>query len=64
MIERHKRERGISQHELEALSGVKQPVISRLEHGTTGPQVSTLPKLLLPLGKTLAIVPVKDCLTP
>ena len=53
-------ERGISQRELEALSGVKQPVISRLEHGTTDPQVSTLIKLLAPLGKTLAIVPAEN----
>ena len=52
-------ENKISQKELEELSGVKQPVISRIEAGETNPQVSTLLKLLAPLGKTLAIVPLE-----
>lgn len=51
---------GISQRKLEELSGVKQPVISRVERGITDPHISTLMKLLAPLGKTLAIVPLKD----
>jgi predicted transcriptional regulator len=42
------------------MTGVKQPVIARLEHGTTDPQLSTLLKVLAPLGKTLAIVPLQD----
>lgn len=50
--------RGISQKQLEEISGVKQPVIARLEKGTTDPQLSTLLKVLAPLGKTLAIVPL------
>ncbi|MCL2054712.1 MAG: helix-turn-helix domain-containing protein [Oscillospiraceae bacterium] len=49
----------ISQKELEELSGVKQPVISRLEAGETNPQLSTMLKLLAPLGKTLAVVPLQ-----
>ena len=40
------------------LSGVSQPVIARMEKGTTSPQLSTIMKLLFPLGKTLAIVPL------
>lgn len=52
-------EKGISQRKLEELSGVRQPIISRLEHGTTDPQISTLLKILAPLGKTLAIVPAE-----
>ena len=52
-------EKGISQRKLEELSGVKQPIISRLESGATDPQISTLIKLLVPLGKTLAIVPAE-----
>ena len=51
-------ETGLTQKQLEAASGVKQPVIARLEKGTTDPQLSTLIKLLTPLGKTLAVVPV------
>lgn len=50
---------GYTQKELEAMSGVRQPVIARLEHGTTDPQLSTMLKILAPLGKTLAIVPLE-----
>ena len=39
-------EQGISQRKLEELSGVKQPVISRLENGTTSLTISTVIKLL------------------
>jgi DNA-binding XRE family transcriptional regulator len=49
---------GLTQKELEAVSGVKQPVIARLERGSTDPQLSTIIKVLAPLGKTLAIVPL------
>ena len=52
-------EKGISQRELEKLSGVRQPVIARIERGKSIPRVDTLLKLLAPLGKTLAIVPIK-----
>ena len=51
-------EKNISQKELEELSGVQRPVISRIEKGHTNPQLNTLLKLLAPLGKTLAIVPL------
>ncbi len=53
-------EKGISQKKLEELSGVKQPVIARMEKGITSPQVDTLLKILAPLGKTLAVVPIKE----
>lgn len=53
-----RQEQGISQKKLEELSGVKQPVIARMEKGYTSPQVETLLKVLAPLGKTLAIVPI------
>ena len=46
-------ERGISQRQLEKLSGVKQPVIARMESGVTSPQLETVLKILAPLGKTL-----------
>ena len=50
--------KGLTQKELEAQSGVKQPVIARLERGSTDPQLSTIIKVLAPLGKTLAVVPL------
>ena len=48
-------EKGISQKKLEAMSGVKQPVIARMEKGYTSPQLDTVLKVLAPLGKTLYI---------
>lgn len=54
-----RQEKGLTQKALEELSGVKQPVIARLERGQTSPHISTLLKVLVPLGKTLAIVPLE-----
>lgn len=53
-----RQEKGISQRKLGELSGVKQPIIARMENGSTSPQVTTLLKVLAPLGKTLAVVPL------
>jgi len=49
---------GISQRDLEELSGVTQSAIARLEKGISSPTLDTLFKVLVPLGKTLAIVPI------
>ena len=54
-----RQEKGISQKKLEELSGVKQPIIARMERGTTNPQLDTILKVLAPLGKTLAVVPLQ-----
>lgn len=53
-------ERGVTQKQLEEMSGVSQPVIARLERGATIPNISTVMKLLAPLGKKLAIVPLES----
>ena len=53
-------ERGITQKQLEEMSGGSQPVIARLERGATRPKISTVLKLLAPLGKKLAIVPLES----
>jgi ribosome-binding protein aMBF1 (putative translation factor) len=53
-----RQEKGFSQKKLEELSGVKQPIIARMEKGSTIPQLDTVLKVLAPLGKTLAIVPL------
>lgn len=55
-----RQEKGISQKKLEELSGVKQPIIARMERGVTNPQIGTILKVLAPLGKTLAIVPLEN----
>ena len=54
-----RQEKGISQKKLEEISGVKQPVIARMEKGHTSPQLDTILKVLAPLGKTLAVVPLQ-----
>lgn len=56
---RAREEEGITQKQLEVMSGVKQPVISRMEKGNVDPQLSTVLKLLTSLGKTIKIVPMK-----
>ncbi len=52
--------KGLSQRELAELSGVKQPAIARMESMKTTPQIDTLIKVLMPLGYTLAIVPLNQ----
>lgn len=59
-IVRLRKEQGITQKKLEELSGVKQPIIARMETGTNTPQLSTVLKLLIPLGKTLAVVSLEN----
>lgn len=55
-----RQDKGITQKQLEEASGVRQPVIARMEKGTTDPQLMTILKILRPLGKTLAIVPIEE----
>ena len=54
VVARHESE--LSQVGLGELSGIRQPVISRIESGSIAPQINTLFKLLAPMGKTLKIV--------
>lgn len=51
---------GLSQKELEEISGIKQPVISRFESGTSDPKLSTIMKFLHSIGKTLKVVPIEN----
>ncbi len=51
-----RKENGMSQKALSEASGVQQPVIARAESGVTSPQIDTVLKILMPLGKTLAVV--------
>ncbi|MDE7120828.1 MAG: helix-turn-helix domain-containing protein [Oscillospiraceae bacterium] len=59
-IVKARQEKGISQKKLEELSGVKQPIIARMEKGSTSPQLETVLKVLAPLGMTLALVPLNE----
>ena len=54
-----RQKQGITQRELETLSGISQTSIARIESGATNnPTLGTLFKLLTPLGMTLKIVPL------
>lgn len=55
-----RRDLSMTQKNVEAACGVKQPVIARMERGLTDPQLTTVLKVLAPLGKTLAIVPMDE----
>ena len=52
-------ENGITQSQLAELCGVKQPTIARLEKSLHSPQLDSILKVLVPLGYTLQIVPIK-----
>jgi ribosome-binding protein aMBF1 (putative translation factor) len=53
-----RRNRGLSQKQLAAKSGLKQPAIARIESLSTSPRVDTLVKILYHLGYKLEIVPI------
>lgn len=50
----------LTQRELSKKSGIKQPVIARIERLINSPSISTLIKLLYPMGYTLRIVPLNE----
>ena len=50
-------EQGMTQQELANQSGIKQPMIARIETQKSDPQLSTMLKILKTLGYKLAIVP-------
>ena len=52
-----RRNKGISQHELANMIGIKQPVIARMEKGTTNPRLDTVIKIVEALDYELKIVP-------
>ena len=54
-----RQEQNISQRDLGAMSGVKQPQIARLEKADANPHLDTILRVLAAMGKTLAIVPLK-----
>jgi len=50
----------LSQRDLSEKTGIKQPVIARIESSTNSPKANTLIKLLYPLGYTLKVVPLDE----
>lgn len=60
MLAKLRNEHKITQKQLEELSGIKQPMIARIENGDTMPRIDTFLRLLEPMGLTLEIVPIKE----
>ena len=54
-----RKDAGLTQTELGELSGINQTFIARLENNRTDPQLTTVLKVLRPLGMTLDIVPIR-----
>ena len=52
--------REMTQKELAEAANLAQPAIARMESKTATPQLDTLLKILAPMGKTLAVVPLKN----
>ena len=50
----------LTQRELSKISGVRQPVIARIEKYVNSPQTNTLIKLLYPMGYTIRVVPLDN----
>ncbi len=48
----------LTQRDLSKKSGIKQPVIARIESRARSPKVSTLMRMLLSMGYTLRVVPI------
>lgn len=48
----------LTQKKLEALSGIKQPMIAKIENGNVNPSLDSLLRLLVSMGKTIKVVPI------
>ena len=53
-------DQGLSQAQLAGICNVKQPAIARMEKDAHSPQLDSLLRVLVPLGYTLQIVPMKN----
>lgn len=51
---------GLTQTDLEELTGIKQTFIARFENNRMDPQLTTVLKILRPLGLTLDVVPLNS----
>jgi transcriptional regulator with XRE-family HTH domain len=56
-IARFREQRGMSQQALADVSGIKQPMIARIERGTQAPTLPTVVKLLRGLNASLRLEP-------
>lgn len=52
-------QQGLTQAKMAELCKMKQPMIARMEKAVHSPRLDSLLKVLVPLGYTLQIVPIK-----
>jgi len=55
-IVKARKEQGITQQRLEEISGIRQPVIARMEKGSVNTKIDTVVRVLAKLGKKLQVV--------
>ena len=56
-LRRLRKSRGLTQKQLSELTGISQPLISKIESGDTSPQVDTLIKILSAMEMKIEVVP-------
>lgn len=53
-----RKSRGLTQKKLSEITGIRQPVISRIEQGDTATQIDTLIRLAAAMNMKMAVVPM------
>ena len=57
-LSKARKAQGLTQKELSEKTGIRQPVISRLEHGDTATQIDFLIKLVTAMNLKMQVVPL------
>ena len=57
-LSKARKAQGLTQKELSAKTGIRQPIISRLEHGDTATQIDFLIRLATAMNMEMQVVPV------
>ena len=57
-LSKARKAQGLTQKELSEKTGIRQPVISRLEHGDTATQIDTLIRLFAAMNLKMQVVPL------
>ena len=57
-LSKARKAQGLTQKELSEKTGIRQPVISRLEHGDTSTQIDSLIKLATAMNMEMQVVPM------
>jgi HTH-type transcriptional regulator/antitoxin HipB len=57
LIQRHRRDRGLSQSELADLAGLRQEMVSKIESGQPGSRLSSIYALLAALDLEMTVQP-------